>query len=97
RGPYSKVAGTRLPGVGGRPPHHVCGDTVVITFSANHWKGMAPAGEDHGWRLVCFVGEAGDREGEEGEGGEGPGARLVEEATRAADRAEAVDARNALG
>lgn len=81
----------RLPGVDGEPPMRVDGCSVLITFAASYWRGVAPAGEDYGWRLVCFAppcpGASGDEEAN----------AMVVEAGRAADRAEAVDAVNGLG
>lgn len=75
----------------GEPPLRVDGPNILITFTASYWRGVAPAGEDYGWRLVCFNtpsgGIASDDEAKD----------TVIEAQRAADRAEAVDAVNGLG
>lgn len=116
---------------------------MLITFSASYWRGPAPAGEDFGWRCVCFtattasadntaaaavavalgadargVVESEDNSTEtiNGDSNESKnddmnkninndknsevdddGSRIVAEAARAADRAEAVDAINVLG
>ena len=79
----------RLPGVNGEPPKRINGSSVHITFSASYWRGLAPAGQDYGWRLVCFTAD--------GEGTSDDAKSLVVEAERAADRAQAVDAVNVLG
>ncbi|CAN0353572.1 unnamed protein product, partial [Ectocarpus sp. 12 AP-2014] len=88
RGPYNgDTSGeARLPGVDGERPMRVQGSSVLVTFSASYWTGVAPAGEDHGWRLVCFPADDDDQ-----------AKALVSEAERAADRAEAVDAVNTHG
>lgn len=78
----------RLPGVNGEPPMRVKGSSVVVTFSASYWRGIAPAGEDYGWRLVCFTAGGGTIDDAKA---------LVAEAEKAADRAEAVDSFNVLG
>lgn len=62
------------------------GSSVLVTFSASYWTGIAPAGEDYGWRLVCFTSDSSDH-----------AKASVAEADRAADRAEAVDAVNFNG
>lgn len=59
---------------------------MLVTFSASYWTGIAPAGEDYGWRLVCFAADSSDH-----------AKASVTEAYRAADRAEAVDAVNFHG
>lgn len=112
---------------------------MLITFSASYWRGAAPAGEDFGWRCVCFMATRAstditaaaalgadargvvvskddsaetnngdnsdsknghinennnnDKNNEANDGG----SRIVAEAERAADRAEAVDAISVLG
>ncbi|CBJ48393.1 Chain A, Crystal Structure Of The Bard1 Ankyrin Repeat Domain And Its Functional Consequences pdb/3C5R/B Chain B, Crystal Structure Of The Bard1 Ankyrin Repeat Domain And Its Functional Consequences [Ectocarpus siliculosus] len=88
RGPYNvDTSGeARLPGVDGERPMRVQGSSVLVTFSASYWTGVAPAGEDYGWRLVCFTADDDDH-----------AKALVSEAERAADRAEAVDAVNTHG
>lgn len=88
RGPYNgDTSGeARLPGVDGERPMRVQGSSVLVTFSASYWTGVAPAGEDYGWRLVCFAADDDDH-----------AKALVSEAERAADRAEAVDAVNTHG
>lgn len=64
----------------------VDGPSVLVTFTASYWTGVAPAAQDYGWRLVCFA--ANDKDDAKA---------LVAEAERAADRAEAVDAVNING
>ncbi|CAN0013863.1 unnamed protein product [Scytosiphon promiscuus] len=88
RGPYSDdTSGEgRLPGVNGEPPMRVEGSSVLVTFSASYWTGIAPAGEDYGWRLACFAADSSDH-----------AKASVVEAGKAADRAEAVDAVNFNG
>ncbi|CAM9855573.1 unnamed protein product, partial [Hapterophycus canaliculatus] len=88
RGPYNEdLSGeARLPGVNGEPPMRVEGSSMLVTFSASYWTGVAPAGEDYGWRLVCFSAKSSE-----------DAKALVQEAHRAADRAEAVDAVNFNG
>lgn len=66
----------------------VQGSSVLVTFSASYWRGVAPAGEDYGWRLVCFTTSSGTIDDAKA---------LVAEADKAADRAEAVDAFNVMG
>lgn len=90
RGPYFKDSDgeARLPGVNGETPMLVEGSSVLVTFSASYWGGVGPAGEDYGWRLVCFTTDGGTSNEAEA---------LVGETKRAADRAEAVDAVNILG
>lgn len=63
------------------------GSSVLVTFSASYWPGLSPAGEDYGWRLVCYTAD--------GRGHDA--AALVADSERAADRSKAVDAFNALG
>lgn len=88
RGPYNDDTSdeARLPGVNGEPPMRVEGPSVLVTFSASYWTGVAPAEKDYGWRLVCFTANDSD-----------DAKALVAEAERAADRAEAVDAVNING
>ncbi|CAM9625890.1 unnamed protein product [Ectocarpus fasciculatus] len=88
RGPYNgDTSGeARLPGVDGERPMRMQGSSVLVTFSASYWTGVAPAGEDYGWRLVCFTADDDDH-----------AKALVAAAERAADRAEAVDAVNTHG
>ncbi|CAN0543532.1 unnamed protein product, partial [Ectocarpus sp. 12 AP-2014] len=88
RGPYNgDTSGeAHLPGVDGERPMRVQGSSVLVTFSASYWTGVAPAGEDYGWRLVCFPADDDDQ-----------AKALVSDAERAADRAEAVDAVNTHG
>ncbi len=62
------------------------GSSVLVTFSASYWAGVAPPGEDYGWRMVCFT--AGDVD---------EARALVAQAEKAADRAAAVDAVNING
>lgn len=64
----------------------VDGPSVLVTFSASYWTGVATAGEDYGWRLVCFTARDSD-----------DAAASVTLAERAADRATAVDAVNVSG
>lgn len=68
------------------------GSSVLITFAASYWRGVAPAGEDYGWRLVCFIPPSDGSVECDDEANV-----IVIEAERAADRAEAVDAVNKLG
>ena len=91
RGAYhsSNPDKARLPGVNGEPPKRVEGSSVLVTFSASYWRGVAPAGEDYGWRLVCFT-AGGDATSDDAKS-------LILDAERAADRAQAVDAVNVLG
>lgn len=92
RGPYKQNDGdasteeARLPGVNGEPPMRVEGPSVLVTFTASYWTGVAPAAQDYGWRLVCFAANDSD-----------DAKALVVEAEKAADRAEAVDAVNING
>ena len=87
RGPYNDRRGeARLPGVNGEPPMRVEGSSVLVTFSASYWTGVATAGEDYGWRLVCFSARDDD-----------DAKAAVELAEIAADRAAAVDAVNISG
>lgn len=92
RGPYcAEPSGepfgeARLPGVDAEPPMRVEGSSVLVLFSASYWRGAAPAGEDYGWRLVCFTAPTDEK-----------AQALVTEAERAADRVEAVDAVNIFG
>lgn len=87
RGPYNDSSGeARLPGVNGEPPLRVEGSSVLVTFSASYWTGVATAGEDYGWRMVCFTAEDSD-----------DAKASVDLAERAADRAAAVDAVNVSG
>lgn len=62
---------------------------MLVTFSASYWRGVAPAGEDYGWRLVCFSADHG--------GTSDDAQSMIVDAKRAADRAQAVDAVNMLG
>lgn len=90
RGPYCNDPSCeeRLPGVNGEPPMCIKGSSVLVTFAASYWRGVAPAGENYGWRLVCFTAGGGTIDDAKS---------LVAEAEKAADRAEAVDAFNVLG
>lgn len=90
RGPYcsDSPGETRLPGVDGEPPMRVDGSSILVTFSASYWRGVATAGEDYGWRLICFTVDSGKVEDAQA---------LIAEAGRAADREEAVEAVNVLG
>lgn len=87
RGPYNDSPGeARLPGVNGEPPMRVEGSSVLVTFSASYWTGVATAGQDYGWRLVCFTAKDSD-----------DAKASVDLANKAADRAAAVDAVNVSG
>lgn len=66
----------------------VDGSSILVTFSASYWQGVAIAGEDYGWRLVCFTVDSGKVEDAQ---------TLIAESGRAADHEEAVDAVNVLG
>ena len=47
RGPYNDSHGeARLPGVNGEPPTRVEGSSVLVTFSASYWTGVATAGQE---------------------------------------------------
>eukprot|EP00903_Cladosiphon_okamuranus_P008728 g8360.t1 len=87
RGPYNYGSSeAHLPGVNGEPPMRVEGSSLLITFSASYWTGVATAGEDYGWRLVCFTAKDSD-----------DAKASVDLAESAADRAAAVDAVNVSG
>lgn len=87
RGPYNDSPGeARLPGVNGEPPMRVEGSSVLVTFSASYWTGVATAGQDYGWRLVCFTAKDSD-----------DAKASVDLANKAADRAAVVDAVNVSG
>lgn len=87
RGPYNDGSGeAHLPGVNGEPPMRVEGSSVLVTFSVSYWTGVATAGEDYGWRLVCFAARNSD-----------DAKASVDLAERAADRAAVVDAVNISG
>lgn len=97
---------TLLPGVKGQPPLRVDGSSVLVIFSASYWRGVAAAGEDYGWRFVCFTSPSDAdatrrNDGDDGEmddvAGDAGASAVVEAAEKAADRAEAVDAMNAFG
>lgn len=73
------------------------GSSVLVTFAVSYWRGVAPAGEDYGWRLVCFAAGGSGIVGGGGSATMDEANALVVDAEKAADRAEAVDAVNALG
>eukprot|EP00752_Nemacystus_decipiens_P006514 g5866.t1 len=87
RGPYNDSPGeAHLPGVNGEPPMRVEGSSVLVMFSASYWAGGSTAGQDYGWRLVCFTAKDDD-----------DAKASVDLAKKAADRAAAVDAVNDCG